>query len=40
MPRPNTAQSRLNNADGKINQTVTAPYAGYVTVDQSKQGLQ
>lgn len=34
----NTAQSRLNSTNSKINQSLTAPYAGYVTIDQSKQG--
>lgn len=31
-------QNRLNNTNSKVNQALTAPYAGYVTVDQSKQG--
>lgn len=30
-------QNRLNNTNGKVNQALTAPYAGYVTIDQSKQ---
>ncbi len=30
-------QQRLNTASSKVNQTLTAPFAGYVTVDQSKQ---
>lgn len=33
-----STQSRLNTTNSKVNQTLTAPYAGYVTVDQSKQG--
>lgn len=32
-----STQQRLNTASGKVNQTLTAPFAGYVTVDQSKQ---
>ena len=30
-------QQRLSTASSKVNQTLTAPFAGYVTVDQSKQ---
>ena len=33
-----TAQNKLNTTNGRINQNLTAPYAGYVTIDQSKQG--
>ncbi len=32
-----STQQRLNTASSKVNQTLTAPFAGYVTVDQSKQ---
>lgn len=31
-------QNRLNSTNSKVNQALTAPYAGYVTIDQSKQG--
>lgn len=30
-------QQQLSTASSKVNQTLTAPFAGYVTVDQSKQ---
>ncbi len=33
-----TTQQRLNTASSKVNQTLTAPFAGYVTVDQAKEG--
>lgn len=30
-------QQQLKNVSGKVNQTLTAPYSGYVSVDQSKE---
>lgn len=33
----NSSQQRLNSISNKVNQTLTAPYSGYVTVDQSKE---
>lgn len=37
--QPSTApvQQQLNNLSGQVNQTVVAPYSGYVSIDQSKQ---
>lgn len=32
------AQNKLNTTNGRVNQVLTAPYAGYVTIDQTKQG--
>lgn len=33
----NAAQQRLNTANGKVNPSLTAPYDGTVTIDQTKQ---
>lgn len=33
----NAAKNKLNTLSSKVNQTLTAPYAGYVEVDTSKQ---
>lgn len=32
-----SSQQRLNSISNKVNQTLTAPYSGYVAVDQSKE---
>ncbi|MEY8442185.1 efflux RND transporter periplasmic adaptor subunit [Lactobacillaceae bacterium 24-114] len=34
----NATQTRLNNSANKVNQTLTAPYSGYVMIDNTKQG--